>query len=330
MAENSKIEWTSNTWNPWIGCTKVSPGCAHCYAETLMDERYGKVKWGPNGTRVRTSAAYWRKPLIWDVAAVVEGRTIRVFPSLCDPFEDWEGPIMSGGKSPVALSREGRASNGSNRMTMDDVRREMFKLIDATPHLDWLLLTKRPENVRRMWPTCDACCNRDRCPGPPECTRDYRPECSRCNGTGMYRPNVWLGTSVENQETANERIHELRNCRDLSPVLWLSYEPALAAVNFGSRLKSIDWLIVGGESGPAARFCNVAWIRWAILQCQAAGVACFVKQLGAIPIDPPRDAIYENDVWNMADIKDPKGGNWDEWPEDLRVREYPQVAIERR
>jgi protein gp37 len=118
--ENSKIEWTDNTFNPWIGCTRVSPGCQHCYAETLMDQRYGRVKWGPQGTRQRTSEANWKKPLQWNRQAEKEGRRIKVFcASLADVFEDNEQLI--------------------------DWRLDLFEqLIAKTPNLDWLILTKRP------------------------------------------------------------------------------------------------------------------------------------------------------------------------------------------
>jgi protein gp37 len=125
MGENSKIEWTDHTFNPWIGCTKVSDGCKHCYAEALMDKRYGRVKWGPQGTRQRTSADNWRKPLQWNKQAVKEDKHYRVFcSSLADVFED--NPQLT------------------------EWRADLFNLIAETPNLDWLLLTKRPENINRM------------------------------------------------------------------------------------------------------------------------------------------------------------------------------------
>lgn len=108
MAEHSTIEWTDHTWSPWIGCTKVSPACDGCYAEHLMDTRMGRVTWGPRGKRSRTSADYWRKPLAWNRQAANAGRMLRVFPSLCDPFDNRADPA---------------------------VRREWFDLVRATPHL---------------------------------------------------------------------------------------------------------------------------------------------------------------------------------------------------
>jgi protein gp37 len=220
MAENTNIEWATHTWNPWLGCTKVSPGC---YAETLMDDRYGKVKWGPHGTRVKTSDAYWRKPIAWEKAAAKSGEQVRVFPSLCDVFEDWPGRIQDSKGHELWLENGlEHADDGSQDfayrkqpMTIAECRRDLFALIDATPHLTWLLLTKRPENIRRMWPRS----------ADPISGGEYIEICDP-------RPNVWLGVSVENQEYADSRIPELLKFRDLSPVLWVSYEPALGPVDF--------------------------------------------------------------------------------------------------
>ena len=117
--KESKIEWTTHTFNPWIGCTKVSPGCAHCYAETLMDTRYGRAKWGKGNPRSRTSAGNWKQPKRWDKEAAKLGERHRVFcASLADVFD-------------------GEVAN--------EWRDALWKLIEATPNLDWLLLTKRPE-----------------------------------------------------------------------------------------------------------------------------------------------------------------------------------------
>lgn len=294
MAENSKIEWTDHTFNPWMGCTKVSPACANCYAERDMDHRYGKVAWGPKGTRVITSDANWQKPKQWDRQAENLGIRYRVFcASLADVFEDWQGPILSSGKSPVILSKDYRASTGSDRLTMEYVRLRLFSLIDATPNLDWLLLTKRPENIRKMWVH-------------PSDTSDFELLTRK-------RYNVWLGTSVENQEYADKRIPELLKCRDLSPVLFLSCEPLLGPVDLWpaafkdcpgfedtvmdpttglyeccqkcdysgtSDEIAIGWVITGGESGPSARPAHPDWYRSLRDQCEAAGVPFHFKQWG--------------------------------------------------
>src|SRR5262249_10359176 len=151
VAENSKIEWTTHTFNPWIGCQKVSPGCDHCYAEAMMDHRWGKVTWGPHGARVRTSEANWKQPLKWAKAAHASGTRPRVFcASLADVFDN-EVPGY--------------------------YRGDLLNLIRKTPDLDWLLLTKRPENISRMLP-------------------DDWP---------ARFPNVWLGATCEDQEHYDRR-----------------------------------------------------------------------------------------------------------------------------
>lgn len=266
MGENSKIQWTDHTFNPWIGCAKVSAGCANCYAEDLMDTRYHKAKWGVNGTRVPTSPANWREPVKWNREAERDGVRRRVFcASLADVFED--------------------------REELEPWRAHLFDLIDKTPHLDWLLLTKRPENIH-----LDA-----------------------------VRRNVWLGTSVENQDAADTRIPHLFKAP--GAVRFLSCEPLLGPVDLGAYIHGLDWVIVGGESGNKARPCMVDWIRAIRDQCKEAGVACFIKQLGALPFTPHPgvewngyDFVYDDQL----DLNDKKGGDWSEWPEDLRVREFPK------
>ena len=247
MAKNSKIEWTDHTFNPWIGCTKVSDGCKHCYAETLMDKRYGRVQWGPQGTRVRTSAANWRKPVQWNKQAAAEGRRYKVFcASLADVFED--------------------------RPELVEWRRELLDLIIRTPRLDWLILTKRPENVNRMI---------EQATGFSEASMWFH-----------AAPHVWIGTSVENQETADKRIPHLLQIP--ARVRFLSMEPLLGPVdlNLGNWHTSpaecpawydwcncsIDWVIVGGESGHNARPMHPDWARSLRDQCVAAGVPVFFKQ----------------------------------------------------
>lgn len=287
MAANSKIEWTHHTFNPWIGCTKVAAGCQHCYAERDMDKRLGKVQWGPSGTRVKTSEANWKKPLAWNRAAAKAGERHRVFcASLADVFEDWDG-IMRGhqggylhhadkwyrskGEKFIELDD---IAIGKSRVTMNDLRRELFALIDATPHLDWLLLTKRPENIAKMWPDCAVEPNRQ----------------PHSDG----RNNVWLGTSIANQADADRNIPELLKCRELAPVLFLSAEPLLGPVDLRRThrlternesplprpINQLDLVICGGESGPHARPMHSNWARSLRAQCQVAGVPYFFKQWG--------------------------------------------------
>lgn len=228
-------------------------------------------------------------------------------------------------------------------MTMDDVRADLFRLIDQCPHLYWLLLTKRPENIRRMWaPTRWG----GRCAEFPNCDH---PDCI----AGRLRPNVWLMTSVENQEYADARIPELLKCGDLAPVCGLSIEPQLGPVdltkvrwfpqgkhrvdvlrggyweeadvgwkgfvNHSDMPATIKWVIVGGESGGGARPFDIAWARTIVKDCAAAKVPCFVKQLGASPHD-------EGTLSTERLLRDRKGGDPLEWPEDLRVRQFPDTS----
>ncbi|MCA9264487.1 MAG: DUF5131 family protein [Planctomycetales bacterium] len=203
--KDSAIEWTHHTFNPWIGCTKVNALCTNCYAETMKDTRYGRVKWGPSGTRLRTTAQYWRQPFRWDRDAAHSGERRRVFcASLADIFED--------------------------RDELTAWRRDLFSLIDQTRNLDWLLLTKRPENIVAMWDTV-------RHVGGIRVAR---------------RDHVWLGTSVETQETADVAVPRLVECRELVPVISLSVEPLPGPIR-ELPLEGIDWVIVGGESGRNAR-----------------------------------------------------------------------------
>ena len=224
MGQDSKIEWTRHTFNPWIGCTKVSDGCKHCYAEQLMDKRWHKIEWGPHGARKRTSDAMWRQPLAWDRAAKAAGERHRVFcASLADVFE--------------------------GRLELDEWLVDLLILIDLTPNLDWLLLTKRPENILKLLPTS---------------LQKYP------------RANIWLGTSVEDSRVTH-RIDQLRECPAV--VRFLSLEPLLGPLP-NLNLDGIGWVIVGGESGPHARPMHPDWARSIRDQCQAAGVPFFFKQWG--------------------------------------------------
>lgn len=296
MGENSKIEWTDHTFNPWIGCAKVSAGCAHCYAEAMMDTQYGKVQWGEGGTRLRTSAANWKKPEKWNRDAARDGVRRRVFcASLADVFED--------------------------REELEPWRVDLLELIGNTPWLDWLLLTKRPENAAAFLGGFYA--------HGVRVDEGYRFHTHPDSKIPWH--NIWLGTSVENQEAANERIPHLLAAP--AAVRFLSCEPLLEFVYLPNALSAalaqfpnvpgeakpwIDWVIVGGESGAKARPCKIEWITSLKAQCRRFGVACFIKQLGGNRTWPQGMSFAD-----APTIKDKKGGDWSEWPEDLRVREFP-------
>jgi protein gp37 len=303
MGAETTISWTDHTFNPWIGCQKVAPGCLHCYAEADMDLRRSRAKWGPlpRGTRSVTSEQYWKQPHHWNEDAANAGERRRVFcASLADVFEDWSGPLVDANRMQLWKSWDSGALLASGKrpkpryspLTMAEVRRRLFETIDATPDLDWLLLTKRPQNIREMWPEFVLVPNAD---GQGH------------DDTRRFRDNVWLGCSIATQEDADRDIPSLRRCGRLAPVLFLSIEPLLGPINlnlqsvlFGSRrglvnvngtiaeLPGIDWVIIGGESGHGARPMHPDWARSIRDQCVAAGVPFHFKQWGEwAPEGPP-------------------------------------------
>lgn len=313
MGENTKIQWCDHTFNPWVGCTKVSPGCKFCYAEADMDKRRHFAQWGPNGTRVMTSAANWRKPLKWNREAEKAGVKRVVFcASLADVFEDWTGPIVNSkgerlwfcgtcrqvsSSSPYHACPNQKCSPNQPAI-LSGIRAELFGLIDRTPNLIWRILTKRPENIRRFWPMDSS--------------------------GAKHRSNVHLYTSVENQEQADERIPHLMgwNVRDLAPVRGISAEPLLGPIDVRQWLGqcAINHVIVGGESGPEARPFNSIWADMLKIQCAGHNVPFFMKQFGSTAVcEPSTGCGY---VFTFADKK---GGDITEWPTQYRVRELPET-----
>jgi protein gp37 len=247
MSQNTKIEWATHTFNPWIGCTKVSPGCANCYAEA-HDRRFGGGHWGKGVPRKRTSEANWRKPLKWDRDAQ-ENRP-RVF---CASLADWlddEVPI--------------------------EWLADLLGLIHSTPNLDWLLLTKRPENwLHRMALAQSITVDGNPFPTVRKLTDKWF--------AGRPPANVWIGTTVEDQTRADERIPALLKIP--AKVRFLSCEPLLGPVDFAKGgcaawMGLIEWVICGGESGPNARPMHPDWARTLRDQCAAACVPFFFKQWG--------------------------------------------------
>ena len=285
MGEDTKIEWTDHTFNPWVGCTKVSAACDHCYAEGWAKRTGAPQLW--QGQRRRTSEANWQKPLSWNLKAERAGTRARVFcASLADVFDN---------QVPTRW-RDG-----------------LWWLIEQTPNLDWLLLTKRPQNIAKMLPD------------PRTGVREW--------GDGW--PNVWLGTTAENQEEADRRIPVLLETP--AAVRFLSAEPLLGPVDLtrltapgsadparrftrwdalrgtstiehpvfgggGAAPGNLDLVIVGGESGPGARPMHPDWARALRDSCRAAGVAFFFKQWGAwAPGESPRVGAKDAHFWPAAD-----------------------------
>jgi len=254
MSENSKIEWTDHTFNPWEGCQKVGPGCDHCYAETRNARFAGgtAVNWGPGAPRRRTSASNWELPKRWDAQAEAfmnqHGRRQRVFcASLADVFDNAVDPQW---------------------------RADLFALIATTPNLDWLLLTKRIGNVASML---------------ADLAHDSDPDLPLLDM--MPLPNVWLGATITSQAEADRDIPKLLALP--ARVRFLSMEPLLGPVDLTSvmvangvmrnmvpAIQRLDWVIVGGESGPGARPMHPDWARDLSDQCAAAGVPFLFKQWG--------------------------------------------------
>jgi protein gp37 len=265
MGRESEIAWTDATFNPWIGCAHKSDGCRFCYAEQLVAVRWKRVEWGVKALRVHTSPAYWKQPIAWNAKAAEAGVRLRVFcASLADVFD--EHPDVA------------------------PWRAELWALIRSTPNLDWLLLTKRPENVLA--------------------------------GDGMLPgdwnygyPNVWLGTTVEDQRVI-ARIDVLRAVP--AALRFLSVEPMIGLVDLEGRLEGIHWVIVGGESGHGARPMLLPWAVNVIGDSIRAGAAVFVKQLGAVASAELRDGEHR---------RDPKGGDIARFPAGFAIREFPRSAV---
>jgi protein gp37 len=343
VSTTSSIEWTDKTWNPVRGCSVISPGCVNCYAMKQAHRFSGPgkayagltkmTKAGPQWTgAIRTVDDALRAPLSWRKPA-------RVFVnSMSDLFHE-DVPF--------------------------DFVCSVFGVMAKASRHTFQILTKRPARMREWFAWVD-----DLGLGPDGKSRDR----------GMkyfdhdYRwplPNVWLGVSVEDQKRADERIPLL--LQTPAAVRFISAEPLLGALRIENYLRCdvcksrygthdcqndalvavgepgpcpygpfVDWVIVGGESGPGARPFDVAWARSIVAQCKAAGVASFVKQLGSVALVPSgrrthfdyrfvkraegrRFKEYDGEHWQM-NTADRKGGDPLEWPADLRVRQFPQEA----
>jgi len=274
MAETTKISWTSTilpdgswvsgaTFNPWLGCSRVSPGCENCYAENLMDHRYKRVEWGPGKPRVRTKT--WKDPVKWNKEAGATGVRKKVF---CASLADW-------------LDEEIDLS----------WREDLFDLIEQCTNLDWLMLTKRPQNAEKFL---------------------------RFSWLDNPLPHVWFGVTAENQKWWDVRVRQLADVP--AETKWVSYEPSLGPLMIDTiSARSCDWLIIGGESEQTseAREFKIEWAESVIEQCRAWDIVPFMKQVGG-------NATYQGKPFKT---KDKAGTDPDEWPYLIRVREFPKSKV---
>ena len=353
MSESTNIQWADDTINFWRGCDKVSPGCKNCYIITTVPFRISGMKHGD--------------PRVLSEMAFELARKLNQKPWICDDCGNAEPDGSDdcrkcGSESgPFAEHRHRRRifTLSLGDMFDEEVPIDWFVRVLETFHscrdVQFLVLTKRVENVlSRLFRARD------------KCVYGARPMVTEWLD-GKPPGHIWLGASIENQEMADKRIPELLKIP--AAIRFLSVEPLLEQVNLAignsqidvvkrrlrgepyERTAKLDWVIVGGESGTSARPCNVQWIRSVKDQCTAAGVPCFVKQLGALPFAyPPQPAdprkLFPDTVpghfatmvgqkligapdhtsfW--PDLRHKKGGDPKEWPEDLRVREFPSHSV---
>jgi protein gp37 len=305
MTTRTTIEWTDVSWNPIRGCAMVSAGCTNCYAMKQAHRFSGPGQAYAGLTKLGPHGPQWRG-------------TIRLFPGMLEDPLHWKTPRRVFVNSMSDLFHD---------VVPDEFIDQVFITMGEASQHTFQILTKRPQ---RMQAYLDK---------------------SAVAGESFPRwplPNVWLGVSVEDQASADERIPLLLGTP--AAVRWISAEPLLGPVNLDGHLwmydeeaaprvrgrlhPSLDWVVVGGESGPRARPCDLAWIRSIKDQCQAATVPVFIKQLGAQPYDSVAawkmvDRVYTptaTHAWHLAGLtlKDKKGGDMAEFPKDLRVREFPR------
>ena len=334
MGQSTTIAWTDATWNPLRGCTEISPGCAHCYAAAIAARFSGPGKpFEGLAYRDANGKAHWT------------GKIATAPDKLREPLS-WRKPRM------VFV-------NSMSDLFHEDVPEEyILSVFDVMRRCTWAggqncgriggsghtfqVLTKRADRAADV---LSRLC--------------WDGEALNLEGRGYphlkLTDQIWIGVSVEDQQRAIERIPHL--LRTPARVRFLSCEPLLGPIDIeratpcgyycdetsghvDHSLRRLDWVIVGGESGPGARPCDLAWIRSIVRQCKTVGTACFVKQAGADVIDSGGGDGTFADLWPEGTsniffpgddtykvyLRDPKGGNPEEWPEDTRVREWPKLT----
>lgn len=346
MSENSNIQWCDSTVNFWSGCTKVSAGCANCYAEELSNRFPTFGKWGNGAPRTLHNSAFSlarqlnRKP--W------------ICPDCHTPAPRWDGDCKCGQIGATGHTRRRRIFSLSMGDWLDpevplDWLARMIVTVDECRDVEWLLVTKRPElfhkRLHDVWAQRDF---KDRAKGVALAWSNGSPAGTNDDGTPMFDVprHVMFLASVENQDAADERYGELL---DIPGRRGISVEPLLGPVNLhlqhgcrgcnhpgnimpamnangrcsecdgtGQEPSGIDWVIVGGESGHHARPCNVEWIASIKDQCAEAGVPCFVKQLGK----NSGYTIGGEFKRKVLVLDKAHGGDMDEWPEEVSVRQF--------
>lgn len=379
----SAIQWTDETWNPLVGCSKQSAGCKNCCAIGAAASVLRRLDGTAKSERGLATVEAYRDALD------LSGRQPR-----------WSGhavPMLHQLAKPLGWKKPRRVFVNSmsdlfHPTVGDDYIAAVFGVMAACPQHTFQVLTKHPERAAEWFRWVDSeardSMRRDRHRGDAGSLVWCRDAVLKraAERHGLRRdaldhmqpwplPNVWLGCSVENQATADEHIPHLLQCP--AAVRWVSYEPALGPVDFERRTCSgsrhhminpehthcaecgsvgvdgvwlddlnggLNWIVVGGESGPGARPFDVQWARDTIRQCREAGVPVFVKQLGADPVDgfngcgvSKRAGVFDRNrqcglpecedygCQHGMRLRDRKGGAMSEWPADLRVREFPEV-----
>lgn len=311
MGNETKIGWTDATWNPWVGCAKVHPGCAHCYAESTHATWLRRVQWGPGGTRQLSTDETWKQLRKLETQAITTGAVPTVFvASIADIFEKWPGQLQDEHKRPLLVrpgqftvygrpatvtDEAGTLANAAwlRPCNLDDALGAALRRMTAAEMCRFLLLTKRPQLIRDR--LAEAC------------------------GLSRLPHHCIAGTSISDQETAEVYGGALRDMKEqgIIPKAFLSYEPALGPVDWASlNLRAwCDWLIAGGESDQVtakARPCRERWLDEAQDAAARAGIPFFRKQAGSFVIDRQGRRVR---------YKHPKGEDMAEWPLRQQVQQ---------
>lgn len=284
----TSISWTNETWNPLVGCSKLSVGCQKCYAAEAA--KSARLQQFPQYQKVKD----------WD------GTIEFVENQLLKPLS-WRSP-----KKVFVCSM----SDTFHANVKDEWLDQIFAIMAIACQHTFQILTKRPERMQQYL-SDPVTVDRIKKAG-----YEFTHNMDCLNNWPL--PNVWLGTSVENQKAADDRIPSL--LKTPAVLHFLSCEPLLEQVNLSDFLSHTmrQWVIIGGESGPGARPCHIDWIRSLVQQCQQTKTAAFVKQLGSQAIDssPYIDGVVQNHF--QVKLKSRKGGDISEFPLDLQVREFPR------